>query len=89
MMLKIMSGESYPDSDNRKTFRLITDVSDVDFRRRDDAAINMSSRAACKEAVRAHVTFTDGSEEAFPVLGTAFLMNDDGKTVAQFIPDKQ
>ena len=33
MFLKMMSGENAPDGDSRKTFRILDDVTAVDFRR--------------------------------------------------------
>lgn len=78
MFLKIMSSENAPDSDTRKSFQLLDHVESAEF---------------VREGGSAHVAvlFNDGDREHFPCEGNAYLMNDNGKTVAQFgsagIPD--
>ena len=73
MLLKIMSGESVPDSDSRKMFRLYDNVACVEF-----------DRPPGKDAV-AIVLFDDnGDPEEFPVPGNAYVMNEHGVTVASF-----
>lgn len=71
MFLKIMSGENAPDSDSRKSFRLLDHVEAASFIRSGGAP-------------RATVLFENGEQEEFPCEGNAYLMNDSGKTVAQF-----
>ena len=72
LLLKLMGPENSPDSDSRKTFRLVDGVSVFDFQREPDG--------------KAYVTclFADGSSERYDLLGNAYIMNADGHTVASF-----
>ncbi len=72
MFLKMMSAENAPDGDSRKTFRLLDDVTAVDFRRDPDG-----------KAVAA-VTFRQGPGEFYSPGGNCYLLNDAGDTVASF-----
>lgn len=72
MFLKIMGGEDAPDGDTRKTFRLLDDVTMVDFRRDPDGK------------PEAAVTFRQGPGERFSPAGNCYLLNDDGDTIASF-----
>jgi hypothetical protein len=72
MYLKIMSGENAPDGDTRKTFRMLADVTMVDFRRDPDG----KALAAC--------TFEAGPGETFSPSGNCYLLNDAGDTIASF-----
>lgn len=73
MMLKIMGAENAPDSDSRKTFQLIDHVSQVAFEREGDKAF-------------VHIFLDRGDEDIgrFDVPGNCYLMNTEGKTIAQF-----
>lgn len=71
MYLKIMSAENAADSDLRKMFTLYAHVTSVEFLRIDGRAV-------------ANTFFADGDEEGFAVPGNAYVMNEDGKTVASF-----
>lgn len=72
MFLKIMNQEdNSPDSDSRATFMLHDFVLTADFEREDGKAF-------------VQVLFADGDRERFEVTGNAYLMNDQGKTVASF-----
>lgn len=75
MFLKIMSGdEKLADCDSRKTFQLFDKVTCVTFNRAPDG-----------EPPRARIVFEgDDDIEDFPVPGNAYLMNDQGKTIASF-----
>ena len=72
MFLKMMSGENAPDGDSRKTFRILDDVTAVDFRRDPDGK------------AMAAVTFRQGPGETFSPGGNCYLLNDAGDTVASF-----
>lgn len=78
MLLKIMGAEDAPDSDSRKTFRILSGVTAVEFARKSGSAI------AC-------VAFDDNAVEEYEIVGNAYVMNNDGDTVASFgaagIPD--
>jgi hypothetical protein len=71
MFLQIMSGEGCADSDSRKSFRLLDDVTAVVFSR-------------TSEGPTAEVTFGEGPGETFWLAGNCYLMNDQGKTIASF-----
>lgn len=71
MYLKIMGGEDAPDSDTRKTFQLLDHVTSAAFIREGGKA-------------RVAVLFEDGDQEDFPCDGNAYMLNDNGLTVAQF-----
>lgn len=74
MILKLMGPEDCPDSDTRKTYRILDDVVACNFTRPDgDEA---------EPVVR--VTFGNDSVESFPLYGNAYLMNQTGKTVSSF-----
>ena len=72
MFLKIMSGENAPDGDSRKSFRLLDNVTMVDFRR------------GPQGIALAHVAFETGPAENFEPGGNCYLLNDDGDTIASF-----
>jgi hypothetical protein len=73
MLLKIMGAEDSSDDDSRKTFQLHEGVLSVSFKRTDGNA-------------RVCATFADrlGLTETFDVPGNAYVMTDQGKTVASF-----
>jgi hypothetical protein len=73
MFLKIMSAENLSDSDSRKSFKLLDHVESAEFFRKPEGA-------------QINVLFEGGDNENFPCEGNAYLMNDNGKTVAQFGP---
>lgn len=75
MFLKIMSGESTPDSDPRKSFQLLDNVESAIFKREDNG-----------NTARVEVLFEDGGQEDFPCAGNCYLMNNAGNTVAKFGP---
>jgi hypothetical protein len=70
MYLKIMSKEDAPDSDNRKTFRLV-ECLEATFER--DGEYTM-----------VRVVLENGRYETLGLDGNAYLMNGEGKTVASF-----
>lgn len=72
MFLKIMSGEDAPDRDARKRFQLLDHVSSAKF-------VRNGERTASVE-----VLFEDGEQETFECEGNAYLMNNNGETVAHF-----
>lgn len=73
LIVKIMSDENLADDDSRKSFELFTDVKNVEFHRRPGAPI-------------AAMIFSAGSVLGgeYPMLGNAYVMNENGKTVASF-----
>ena len=72
MYLKIMNcRDDAPDNDSRATFVLHDHVVTAEFEREGGRAF-------------VQVLFDDGDKERFPVPGNAYLMNDQGKTVASF-----
>jgi hypothetical protein len=67
MYLKIMSAEDLPDSDPKKSFRIL-EILDASFTNGE-----------------ASVTFVDSLDaETFDIPANAYLMNESGKTVAQY-----
>lgn len=64
MFLKIMSNENAPDGDTRKTFRILDDVTAVDFRRDPDGK------------AEAAVLFRQGPGERFSPGGNCYLLNE-------------
>lgn len=74
MYMKLMGPEDCPDSDTRKTFRLIQQVLDVSFERHDDGKCYASYR------------IEDGDHFTVPATGNVYVLNDQGKTVASFGP---
>jgi hypothetical protein len=86
MYLKIMSGENAPDRDPRKTFRLLSGVSSVNFTRtiapRD--VTKPENRLVANQGAKIEVTFEDAAGETFWPEGNCYLMNDAGVTVATF-----
>jgi hypothetical protein len=79
MLLKIMSAENAADDDSRKTFQLHDGVSTVSFEREPDG-LNPGG----EQRAQAHATFADNTTCVFDVPGNAYVMNDNGKTVASF-----
>lgn len=75
LTLKLMSDENIPDDDSRKSFFLHAGVKSVDFRRDPDNP----------DVCRAHVLFSTGLE-TFDLVGNAYVMNENGKTVSSFGP---
>lgn len=71
MFLKIMGRENAADRDSRKTFALHAHVASVEFVREDGKSI-------------AKVMFDDDSAEEFDVPGNAYLLNDNGDTIAPY-----
>lgn len=71
MLLKIMGDDDTGDNDSRKTFQLLAHVESAKFERDGDKA-------------SVAVLFEDESQETFEVSGNAYLMNDQGDTVARF-----
>jgi hypothetical protein len=78
MYVKLMSCEDAPDHDTRKRFRLLGDVSGVDFER---VAIGGADGGSFPQA---RVTFRDGTVEHFSMEGNAYVMSDEGKTISSF-----
>lgn len=77
MLLKIMSGEDVPDSDPRKLFQLHDGVLSVRFHR-------PGPEEGEDEPALAETTFKIGGNETFDVPSNAYIMNEQGKTVASF-----
>lgn len=77
MFLKLMSSDAAPDHDSRKRFRILDDVTAVDFERADAGAAEGSYP-------QARVTFRDGKSEYFYLDGNAYVMSDAGKTISSF-----
>lgn len=73
MILKLMGPEHAPDSDTRKTYRLLSGVIAVDFGRHEHCS-----------AAYADVTFNDSETERFTLDGNVYVMNDTGKTISSF-----
>lgn len=76
MLLKIMGEDNTGDIDSRKTFQLFDHVEAVNFKRDGDAA---SVEVLFEDRIGSGV-----EPECFAVPGNAYLMNDQGKTVAHF-----
>lgn len=81
LTVKMMGPEDAPDSDTRKTFRVWSDMSGVDFSRPDGKTPIM--RIAYKEIQDNDVV---ESIEDFEVTGNVYVMNEAGKTIATFGP---
>ncbi len=77
MFVKLMSSENAPDQDSRKEFRLLADVIAVIFKRRVEAP-------EPDDTPHAIITFKDLSVESFPLVGNAYVLNDEGKTIEKF-----
>ena len=77
LYVKIMSDENLPDSDSRKAFRLLSDVSAIAFNRAPEAP-------APRATPYAYVTFKDMTTESFELLGNVYVMNEAGKTIEKF-----
>ena len=78
MFLKLMSDENIPDFDNRKSFRLLAHVSGVYFNRSPEAPKPSATP-------RAYVNFDDGESAEYDLDGSAYVLNDEGKTIEKFI----
>lgn len=76
MFLKIMSGEDAPDGDSRKTYRLFSHVSSVNFDRR--------AKGTAVAEVVFDVDSASGVGITLELEGNTYLMNEDGKTIATF-----
>ena len=70
--VKIMSSEDIPDSDSRKGFHLISGVKSVMPMRGEDGRAFVS------------LHYPDGSGEHVEIQGNAYIMNENGKTIAAF-----
>lgn len=72
MYLKMMGPEDLPDSDTRKSYRLVQQVVDARTERHEDG--------------KAFISYTIESGEMFtvPVSGNVYILNDQGKTVSTF-----
>lgn len=74
LVVKIMSGENGPDCDTRKSYKLLSDVTSVEFGRDDEP-----KRASL------FVWFKgDPQPEVFYPLGNVYVMNEAGKTISSF-----
>jgi hypothetical protein len=72
MYLKMMGSEDLPDSDSRKTFRLVQQVVDVTFERREGKAF-------------VEFYLEDGARFSHvEVNGNVYVLNDQGKTVGSY-----
>lgn len=81
MIVKFMSRESrIADTDNRKSFRIVADVQDIDFGRNDKAEpLYTMVRPPLMPGL-------DCVVEQSTVLGDVYVMNEAGKTIASFNP---
>lgn len=77
MFVKLMSDENAPDQDSRKEFRLLADVTAVIFKRRVEAPVE-------DDTPHAIVIFKDMTVESYPLVGNAYILNDEGKTIEKF-----
>ena len=91
MYLKIMSGENAPDGDTRKTFRLLDDVTAVNFERiiAPKDANKPEHQLVANRGPKADVTFkaqpgVPPVTETFWPEGNCYLMNEAGDTIASF-----
>jgi len=83
MIVKFMSSENrVADNDNRKSFRIVADVIDIDFNRNDKGTpiYTMVRPPALPGG--------DCIVEASDVIGDVYVMNEAGKTIATFNPGK-
>lgn len=76
MLVKIMGAEDAPDDDSRKTFRILSDVIDVEFTR--------NQEHPHYALVRVLFGQPGAPGETFNAPGNVYVMNDNGKTVASF-----
>lgn len=85
MYLKIMGPEDCPDSDTRKTYRLLEGVTACLFYRKVDQA-SAVLKEEWEEGIDAkvNVVFTDDEEMTFDLVGNAYVMNESGKTISSF-----
>ena len=83
MFLKVMAPDhAYNEVDGHKPFRLYSGVKSVEFDR--DHAVELGHSKAF-----AHVTYEDGTQsESIIVNANVYVMNDAGRTIASFNPDK-
>jgi hypothetical protein len=83
MIVKFMSSENrVADTDSRKSFRIVSEVDDIDFGRNDRGTPIYTMVRPPR---------TPGGEsiiEASDVIGNVYVMNEAGKTIATFNPDK-
>ena len=80
LTLKLMSEQDLPDDNTAKDFTLVQ-IGDKDvlkFLRTGESGVYREY--TCK--VIALVTLPDGSEECYPLVGNAYVMNANGKTIA-------
>ncbi len=78
MYLKLMSCDPAPDHAPRKRFRILSDVAAVGFER---VSTGLPEGGSFPQA---RVTFRDGTTEYFGMVGNAYVMTDDGKTISSF-----
>lgn len=71
MYVKIMGRENAADDDSRKMFAVHAHVASAEFVRKDGKAV-------------VEVLFDDDSTERFDVPGNAYVLNDNGDTIASF-----
>lgn len=77
MYVKIMSDENIPDSDRRKSYRLLSGVTAIVFNRAPEAPVP-------SDIPRAYITFEDDEVESFELHGNVYIMDDSGKTIEKF-----
>lgn len=73
MFLKIMSEEDAADSHPCKSFRIFSNVESVDFSRPSGGVAQVEVKF-----------IGDSVRESFYAAGNCYLMNDEGKTIANF-----
>lgn len=78
MYLKLMSGETISDGDIRKRFTMIDNIARVDFER--------EPKGEGKTQPQVHVRYNSGEHETFPLVGNAYLLNEQGQTIGRFTP---
>lgn len=74
--IKIMSGQNLPDSDVGKGFKIITVAEGQMF--------EFGNRPDTGEPVVAVYGKGDGIDREYPLTGNAYVMNENGKTIASF-----
>lgn len=86
MFLKIMSGEASADGDSRKSFRMLDNVTAVNFERSvpEKDKDKLENRLIANRGPKAEVTFGNGDVEIFWPEGNCYVLNDKGDTIESF-----
>lgn len=81
MYVKLMSDQNLPDNDSRKSFRLLANVEAVFFNRHPEAPEGPEGK---DWPPTAYMTFSDGTQEGFALVGNVYILSDSGKTIEKF-----